>query len=115
MALLDVLKITYGTFSIDKMIEKYAPPQENNTKKYLKFLHKATGVDDDRPSVSRRLDTVCDRVEEFSSAGREHQHCALVSECNSHFTADTAGSAGQHDALAVEVDPAGSHAITVAY
>lgn len=49
LALLDVLKITYGTFSIDKMIEKYAPPQENNTKKYLKFLHQATGVDDDRP------------------------------------------------------------------
>lgn len=50
MALLDVLKITYGNSSIDQMMEHYAPPHENNTIRYAKYLHKFTGVDDDRPN-----------------------------------------------------------------
>ena len=47
-ALLDVLKITYGNYSIDQMMRKYAPPHENNTKKYIKFLHDLTGVTDNK-------------------------------------------------------------------
>ena len=31
LALLDVLKITYGNSSIDQMMGHYAPPHENNT------------------------------------------------------------------------------------
>jgi hypothetical protein len=65
--------------------------------------------------VSRRLDIVCDLIEELTSTGREYQQRAFVSECDRYFAADTAGSARQHDALAVEVNPAGSHAVTVAY
>ncbi len=48
LALLDVLKITYGNSSIDEMMDHYAPPSENNTARYKKYLHKITGVEDDR-------------------------------------------------------------------
>lgn len=48
LALLDVLKITYGNSSIDQMMRHYAPPYENNTIRYAKYLHKVTGVNDDR-------------------------------------------------------------------
>jgi hypothetical protein len=47
-ALLDVLKITYANSSIDEMMKSYAPPYENNTKKYIKFLHDVTGVKDNK-------------------------------------------------------------------
>jgi len=47
-AMLDVLRITYANYSIDEMVKKYAPPHENNTKKYSKFLHEVTGVKDNK-------------------------------------------------------------------
>lgn len=43
-ALLDVLKITYKKYSIDTMMEKFAPESENPTMKYIKFLYRVTGV-----------------------------------------------------------------------
>lgn len=43
-ALLDVLKITYKNYSIDTMMEKFAPRSENPTQKYINFLYKLTGV-----------------------------------------------------------------------
>ena len=48
LALLASLKETYGNSSIDEMMDTYAPPEENDTAKYKKFLHKATGVMDNR-------------------------------------------------------------------
>jgi hypothetical protein len=45
-ALLDVLKITYGSYSIPEMMKKYAPPHENNTNKYVRFVQEAAGVKD---------------------------------------------------------------------
>lgn len=47
-ALLDCLKTTYGDKNIDELTEKYAPPKENNTAAYIKFLRKKTGVTDDK-------------------------------------------------------------------
>lgn len=47
-ALLDALHTTFANMSIDKMMEQYAPPGENNTAKYRKFVHEKTGVMDDR-------------------------------------------------------------------
>ena len=43
------LKENYMNDSIDKMIRHFAPPNENDTKRYAKFLHEKTGVYDDRP------------------------------------------------------------------
>lgn len=43
-ALIDVLKITYKNYSIDTMMEKFAPRSENPTQRYIKFLYRATGV-----------------------------------------------------------------------
>ena len=68
LALLDVLQITYADFSIDQMMEKYAPPHENDTKKYQRFLHKATGVDDDRPIkafTSEQFEKLWRAIEQF--------------------------------------------------
>lgn len=48
-ALVDALITTYGDSSIHEMIYSYAPPKDNPTKKYEKFLQKKTGVDDDTP------------------------------------------------------------------
>lgn len=47
--LLDCLKTTYGKANLTKLIFAYAPDFENDTKRYLKFLQKSTGVYDDRP------------------------------------------------------------------
>lgn len=48
-ALIKDLKINYMNDSIDQMILHFAPPGENNTKRYAKILHDGTGVYDDRP------------------------------------------------------------------
>ena len=48
LALLDVLKKTYGSATIDQMMDHFAPPSENNTARYKKYLHEVTGVKDDR-------------------------------------------------------------------
>ena len=45
-ALLDCLKSTFGNMDIDKLTEQYAPPKENNTAAYIKFLRKKTGITD---------------------------------------------------------------------
>ena len=47
-ALLDSLHTTFANMSIDKMMEQFAPPSENDTAKYRKFLHNTTGVLDDK-------------------------------------------------------------------
>lgn len=48
-SLVDTLKTTFGDSSIHEMIYIYAPPNENPTKKYERFLRKKTGIDDDTP------------------------------------------------------------------
>jgi hypothetical protein len=47
-ALLDSLKSTHGNHSLEQMIGKYAPEDENDTLKYLKFLRNKTGIKDDK-------------------------------------------------------------------
>ncbi len=47
-AMLDSLRTTFENDSLEKMIYKYAPPNENDTKKYLKFLRKKTGFLDNK-------------------------------------------------------------------
>ena len=43
-ALIDVLRAKYNNYSIHRMIYKFAPPSQNPTKKYEKYLRKVTGV-----------------------------------------------------------------------
>lgn len=43
-ALLILLIKRYGNFDLVKLMEKFAPPHENDTKKYIKFITKQTGV-----------------------------------------------------------------------
>lgn len=45
-SLLDTLITTYGDSSIHEMIYSYAPPKDNPTKKYEKFLQEETGIYD---------------------------------------------------------------------
>jgi hypothetical protein len=48
-ALLDCLKTTYANKSIDQLVDKYAPIKTNpNNPIYKKFLHKQTGVLDNK-------------------------------------------------------------------
>jgi hypothetical protein len=47
-ALLDCLKDTYGNSPLKELINGYAPPHQNDTPKYLKFLQNKTGVFDDK-------------------------------------------------------------------
>ena len=47
-ALIDLLQSKYGNCSIHEMIYQFAPPSENPTKKYEAYLHKVTGVADDK-------------------------------------------------------------------
>jgi len=43
-ALLELLRAKYDNYSIHRMIYKFAPPNQNPTKKYEKYLHEVTGV-----------------------------------------------------------------------
>lgn len=54
-ALIEVLLSKYQTYTIPKLMQKYAPPFENNTRKYIKFLLEQTGVSRDK------------KIEKFSS------------------------------------------------
>lgn len=47
-ALLDLLMEKYGNFSIHRMIYKFAPPNENPTKKYEKMIREKTRIYDNR-------------------------------------------------------------------
>jgi hypothetical protein len=42
--LIDCLKRTYGNADLEFLVTKYAPPDENETLKYLKFLRNKTGI-----------------------------------------------------------------------
>ena len=46
-ALLDLLMEKYGNYSIHRMIYKFAPPNENPTARYERYLHETTGIWDD--------------------------------------------------------------------
>lgn len=46
-ALIDLIKTRYWNSSIPGMMKYYAPKSENDTKSYIKFLQKMTGVTDD--------------------------------------------------------------------
>lgn len=43
-ALLDSLKNEHGSKDITKLMYVFAPPKENNTKRYIKYLRRKTGV-----------------------------------------------------------------------
>jgi len=43
-ALIDLLLNEFGTWDLTKLMQKYAPPKTNNTKKYVAFIKKKTGV-----------------------------------------------------------------------
>lgn len=45
-ALLDLLLNEYGDFDLLKLMDKFAPPFQNNTKKYIQSIKKNTGVDE---------------------------------------------------------------------
>ena len=45
-ALLDLLLNEYGDFDLFKLMDKFAPPFQNNTKKYIQSIKKNTGVDE---------------------------------------------------------------------
>ena len=46
-ALIVLLRVEFALFDLNKLMEKYAPPKENNTKKYIIFIKKITGVKED--------------------------------------------------------------------
>ncbi len=43
-ALIDLLLNEFGTWDLTKLMQKYAPPGTNDTKKYIAFIEKKTGV-----------------------------------------------------------------------
>lgn len=43
-ALLDLLFNEFGTWNLNKLMKKYAPSNENDTKKYIAFIKKKTGI-----------------------------------------------------------------------
>jgi hypothetical protein len=43
-ALIDTLSITYVNKSIPELMKGYAPPSENDTNAYIRFIRKMTGV-----------------------------------------------------------------------
>jgi len=45
-ALLDLLQNEYGNFDLIKLMNKFAPTSENNTKKYIQDLKKSIGIDE---------------------------------------------------------------------
>jgi hypothetical protein len=47
-AMADSLRSTHGNRSLMGMIEKYAPPHENDTAGYLRHLRRQTGVTDEK-------------------------------------------------------------------
>lgn len=67
-ALRDSLKTTHGAKTLAEMIAKYAPENENDTKRYLAFLRAQTGVKDDR-KIKDFSDTefasLCAAIEKF--------------------------------------------------
>ncbi len=56
-ALIDLLKNTpYRDRDLKKLIEKYAPPKENKTDRYLRFLRNETGVKNDKKVKNFTID-----------------------------------------------------------
>ncbi len=47
-ALIDLLKNVFSDLNLKKLISKYAPKHENDTKRYLKFIRLKTGVKSDK-------------------------------------------------------------------
>jgi hypothetical protein len=43
-ALIDLLLNEYGSWNLNQLMQKYAPPKTNDTKKYIAFIKKKTGI-----------------------------------------------------------------------
>ncbi|MBI5447361.1 MAG: hypothetical protein HY939_01355 [Gammaproteobacteria bacterium] len=66
LALIDCLQTTYKNSSIDDLVKFYAPEKDgNNIKKYKKFLHDETGVNDNK------------KVKDFTSIEFDKLWCAI--------------------------------------
>lgn len=48
-ALIDLLINEYGSWNLIQLMNKYAPPKSNNTKKYIAFIKKKTGINELTP------------------------------------------------------------------
>lgn len=72
-ALIDVIKTNYWNSSITQMIQHFAPSSENNTKRYIKFLQKFTGVSDDtkiKNFSAAKFKKLWEGIEKFESYRR---------------------------------------------
>jgi hypothetical protein len=80
----DLLLNEYGNFNLIKLMNKYAPPKENKTKKYIEHIKKKTGVSENtliKNYSSKEFEKLWRAIElmerweegtikEFSSAGQ---------------------------------------------
>jgi hypothetical protein len=51
-ALIDLLKNEMGKLSLERMMGRFAPPHENKTERYIRFLLKRIGVTDRKRKIS---------------------------------------------------------------
>ncbi len=68
VGLIDCLKRTYGNADLKFLITKYAPPGENNTSKYFKFLQNKTGINDNKKVkdfTSRQFEKLWKAIEQM--------------------------------------------------
>ena len=56
--LLDTYRTRYGLKSITQMIARWAPPSENRTQTYIRFVSEAVGVDAHAPIDTRDRETM---------------------------------------------------------
>lgn len=76
VALLDSLKNSHGNKDIPALMNVYAPPKDNNTKKYIKFIRKKTGINGNkkiRDFTSLEFENLWKAIEKMEGWGKDKE------------------------------------------
>jgi hypothetical protein len=111
-AMVDSLRLSHGERSLSQMIQKYAPPHENDTAGYLKFLRKETGVTGSKkileftPKEFENLTKAIARMEGFGEGTIQVRHRITMVRKNragtiEAFHMETVGWISKDEAIAL--------------
>lgn len=89
-ALLDSLKNEHGNQDIPSLMKAYAPPSENKTKVYIRFVRKMTGVKDNkqvRAFSAVEFERLWRAIEQMEGWGKKHEGKVVPYQPKAQITA----------------------------
>ena len=104
-ALLDSLKNVHGNQDIPSLMKAYAPPSENKTRAYIKFVRDMTGVKDNkkvRDFTAAEFEKLWRAIEQMEGWGKQHEGTITPYRTKAKITAVRKDKKGTIQAYRIE-------------